>query len=805
MFTLEPVTPRVERLLEIYRNSTRNGNKPQLSAERARIITDFYRTHPAEHPLLKRAKGLKEILEKCTIFIRDDELLIGNLSPYYHGSTLWPELGIDWLCDELTSGVFESRTRDEEGHTISKEDKEYILSIRDFWAAQSVSARVHATIPDGLPATYNSGVISFNGVNMCTNPTGHFCANFRKVLTDGFGGIRAEAQAHLDAMEGHIMGDEAEKYLFYKAVTIVCNASIAFSKRYAALARKQAETAAEPRKSELLQIAETTDWIMEHPVRSYREAIQAVYMYELIMSIDGNYHGISIGRLDQYLWPYLEKDLASGVITMPEAQELMDCFFLKLCDMCKVWAVASARNSGGYGTGQHMSLGGQKADGSDATNPVSYLMLKTTARLGLHDPPMSVRVHKGTPPELWETALNTARLCGGIPTFQNDDVIIPALTARGVKLEDARDYCIIGCVEPSIGGQEWPACGGSAKESYFNLANALLLAINNGTNPMTGAHAGPETGFLYDMKSFDEVLAAYKKQIEFFVDWHISMTNMYELAAAELQPLPTVSATMTGCMESGRDVTAGGAKYNSTGMSGIGIANVADGLASIKYYVFDTRQYTAREMYDALMNNWAGAEDMHQQIMNGPTHFGNNIAWVDELARWATSVFSDRVNAGTGRRGGYAAGLFPVSAHIGFGKATAATPDGRVSGEPLSDGISPKQGCDKNGPVAILQSESCLEQVKNRNGTLLNMKFHPKSLEGPDGMRKVQALIQTYFDNGGMHLQYNVVSSDTLRAAQAHPEDYQNLVIRIAGFSAYFVELYKDLQDDLINRSDIQA
>ncbi|NLM20496.1 MAG: hypothetical protein GX207_01945 [Peptococcaceae bacterium] len=797
MFEFQPLTPRVSRMRERYRTTF-----PTLSTERARIVTEYYKEHVAEPSILKRANLLYKLCQEMTVLVEEEELIVGNIAPTYRGSSLWPEYGINWLFDELKDGTFENRARDEESHEISQEDKEYILSIEDFWRKNGISPRMTAIMPDGLPKTFGSGVISFQGENMCSNPTGHFNANYDKVLTKGFGAIKKEAQEHLDAMEGRVFGDKAKKYTFYKAITIVCDAAILLSKRYAQLCREKAQTASEVRKAELLKMAESLDHIMENPCRTFHEAVQAVFLYQLVMAIDGNMHGLTIGRLDQYLWKFLDKDLKENRTTMEQAQEVLDCFFLKIADCCKVWSVASARNSGGYTSGQHMTLGGQTKDGKDATNPVSYMMLQSAARLVIHDPPLSLRVHKGTPDELFEAAIECAKRVGGIPTMQNDEIIIPALLKKGFSLEDARNYCIIGCVEPAGTGCEWSACGGSGKESYWNMANALMLAINNGINPLTGVQAGLPTGYLYEMKSFEEVKEAFVKQTNYFVDWHITMTNFYELVAAENMPIPIASATMDGCMESGLDVTWGGAKYNSTGVSAIGCGNVADSLSAIKYLIFDKKECTARELYDAMMANWEGYEPLRQKILNEVPRYGNADSYVDELARWATSVFIDRVNAATGFRGSYRPGLYPVSAHIAFGKATAATPDGRLAHTPLADGISPVQSMDKNGPTAVLRSVSVLDTLNCGNGTLLNMKFHPKSVEGVEGNNKIKDLVKTFFSMDGMHIQFNVVSSDTLRAAQKNPEEYRDLVIRIAGFSAYFIELYKELQDDLIRRTD---
>lgn len=800
---LTGVTPRVQRLRSKFRNQDNWQSRPVLCAELPRLLTEAYQMFEAETPIVKRAKALQYICENMTILVNPDELIVGNFAPADRSCTLWLECGADWIWEELRDGSFQKRGPDLEGHSISDEDAAYILSIEDYWKKRSVSARVHALAPDGLQDTYGSGVLLYHGKNMANDPTGHFCADYRKVINKGFAAIKQEAREKMAALDGHFQGEDARTYNFYRAVCICCDTSIAFSRRYAARCRELADTETDTaRRDELLQMADSLDWIMEHPARTYWEAVQAMYLYHVLLTIHGENHAMTYGRVDQYLWPFLEKDLADGIITMDRAQEILDCLFLKTNNYSRLWSVQSAKNMGGYSHNQHMTLGGQTPDGRDATNPVSYMMLQTVVRLMLRDPPLSVRIHKNTPPELWEACLQTSSIVGGIPVFENDDVIIPSMLDRGVSREDAYDYCIIGCVEPAVTGKEWSACGGSGKESYFNFAGCVVLAINNGINPLTGKQAGLPTGYLYDMKSMDEVVDAFKKQLNYFLDWHTTMTNVYEVAAQEIHPIPLASTTMEGCMESGKDVICGGARYNGTGVSGIGIANVADSLAAIRYMVFDEKRCTARELYDALMANWDGYEPLRQEILNRAKHYGNDDDTVDRYAVMLGDLYADQVNATRTPRGYFKAGLYPVSAHILMGHMTWATPDGRFAEEALADGISPKQGMDKCGPSAILKSAGKLSTQKFRNGTLINLKFHPKVLEGEFGYVKLEELIQTFFDMKGMHVQFNVVSSDTLRKAQEKPEDYKDLVIRIAGFSAYFVELYKELQDDLIRRNE---
>jgi formate C-acetyltransferase len=450
-----------------------------------------------------------------------------------------------------------------------------------------------------------------------------------------------------------------------------------------------------------------------------------------------------------------------------------------------------------------MSLGGVKKDGSDATNEVSFLMLQAMGRLHLHEPPLSLRVHKGTPAALWEAAIACTKEVGGIPTLQNDDIIIPTLLERGFTLEDARDYCIIGCVEPAGAGNDFPRCGGCGRATYLNMGNMLVMLINGGKNPLNGEDSGYSTGYLYDYKTFDELTDAFKKQVEHYVFWHISMSNLFYTVMSELMPLPSVSATMDGCMETGRDVMRGGAKYNSYGSSGVGCANVADSLAVIKYMCFDKKRVTARELYDAVMADWQGYEPLRQAILNEVPRYGNDDPYADEIAAASMDVFAQAFLKGTGDTGDrWQAGIYPVSTHVINGKRTWATPDGRLAREALAEGVSPKQGLDKNGPAAVLKSVAAINHAAYRNGTLLNMKFHPATVRGEEGTEKLRRLVETYFALGGMHLQYNVVGGDQLRAAQDDPETNKNLVIRIAGFSAYFVELDASLQDDLISRTD---
>ena len=806
MYQFSPVSDRVLKMRDLYRNT-----QPKLCIARYRLITEFYMQNPNITGILKRAKNFRNICEHIPVRIFDNEIIVGTATESYRGGQLYPEHSIDWIIDEVHSGLIS--TRDSDPYDISDEDRDYILETGDYWLLECTSAKVDAYVPDGWARHIGNGVNMFGMTGHGNGPVGHYCTSYDRAINVGFGAIKAEADENIKQLEENgIFGDSIDRYNFYRAVSIVCDGMITLTKRYAGLVTEMAAAEDnEERRSELLTMADTLNWVMEKPCRNYFDALQTLYMYQVCMTLDGCMHAISFGRIDQYLVKFYERDIADGKLTHEEAQELLDLFFLKAASINRVWSYGATKSTSGYTTNQLVTIGGVDKAGADAANAVTYMILQTSARLMLHTPPLALRVHPGTPDDLWELAIETTKAIGGLPTFENDELIIPALMARGLSLESARNYVLIGCVEPSGCGDEWPACGGTGTATYLSLAGALLLAINDGFytmpdhfgNPPGKERSGLHTGYLYEMETFDELLEAFKKQTEFFVKWYVSLTNSYEYVVREHMPLPVVSAAMEGCMEKGMDVTCGGAKYNSTGVAGVGIGNVADSLFMIKHLCFDTKKCTTRELYDAITANWEGFEDLHGYILNEAPHYGNGDAEADQFACWASDVFADAVSLCSGPRGKYSPGLYPVTVHVIFGEMTMATPDGRKKGEPLADGISPVQQMDKNGPVSVLSSVCKLNQKRYANGTLLNMRFHPSSVSGSEGVTKVRQLIQTYFEMGGMQIQINVVSTKTLREAQKDPDKHRNLVVRVAGFSAYFVELFPTGQEDLIRRTEL--
>ncbi len=808
MHEFKGMSERVAKMRERYRTT-----KPRVDISRYKLVTEFYMENQQLTGILKRAKNLRNLFENMPTYIADDEVIVGNQGNSYRCSALYPETSFAWVFQEMAEGGFENRFVDP--YDINKEDEEYIKQTGAFWLKNNMSAITDEYLPKKYKEDYiGNGVVLFNAFGNAQCPVGHFAANHWVATQKGFAAIRDEARAKMKELEDNgFGGDGAYKYNFYTAVEIVTEGIIIYTKRYAKAALEKAEAETNPeRKKELLMMADSLNWIIENPCRTYYDALQCIFLYQMSMCLDAQQHGISFGRLDQYLGRYYEQDIANGTLTPEYAQELTDLFILKIAEQNKCISAFSTACNPGYTSGMLVTIGGVDKEGNDATNEVTYMVLESLARLQLHSPPLALRVNDQMPSKLWEAAIACTKRCGGVPTFEYDGVIIPAMMKRGVSLEDARNYCLIGCVEPSIGGYEWAQPGGTGTESYINIVNALVQAINNGTNPLKSFfpgtpdphQTGPATGYLYEMNSIEEVCEAFKKQIDFWMPWHANCTNAWETIASFHTQLPLVSATVEGCMESGKDVQCGGAKYNSTGSSCIGIGNVADSLNVINQVCFVQKIATTRQLYDALMANWEGYEELRQKINGIVPRMGNGDPESDKFVKFVAETYANAITKCEGHRGGkYQAGCYPVTLNVAFGKMTWATPDGRKIGEPLSDGISPVQGMDKNGPVATMQSILKYDQSDFGNGTLCNMKFHPTALASDDGVQKLRSVMESYFKNGGMELQLNVVSSETLRDAQANPDKYRDLVVRVAGFSAYFVEVFKDSQDDLIRRTEL--
>lgn len=811
MYRFKPVTERIASQRQKIRDRV-----IQLDSERAMIITEEMKRCVNLVPTIRRPTLLKAVAEKATLRVEDDDVLVGNRGRYFSSSVHYPENneGAGWIVDAVrkgkwkmgVDGLYHNPATDDLRMCALTEDIENIESIVEFWKGKTFDCIGDGWAPDGLDELKRLGAtkhsVFMNHLIGCR--PGHLIAGYEKIINVGYGAIRKQAQKWLDDHFGNIMGDDVKKYLFYSSVVIVCDACITFVRRYGDECLKKAEVCDnEERKAELLKMADSLYWISENPARTFWEACQAALLYDLLMYQDGC-TAFSIGRFDQFTRKQYENDIANGTLTEDEAQEIVDAFFLKInnfyggADQYLIHMI-------GANTYQHTTIGGVDRQGKDATNPISYMVLESIARLRLHDPTISMRIAKTTPDSLWKLAVETTKIVGGLPLFQNDDVIIKGLIREnGFTLEDAREYAIMGCQEIVGAGREYPcANGNTAPYSSLNYGVVLSMALNDGKNPFNGEQCSLHTGYLYDMKSIDEVKEALKQLIFYIFKLQVSIDNYTEYLHQYHGTENLISISMEGCMENGMDCTWGGCKYNSYGGTATGLATIADSITAIKYMCFDKKLCTTREMYNAVMANWQGYEMLRQRIINEVPHYGNADQYADAEMTWISGVYYDACKECYSMRcTNYKAGMYGASDHVTQGYTTWATPDGRKTGEPIADASSPVQGRDRNGPIAVLQSAVCFDHSKYMDGLAINLKIHPATLNGEDGTEKLKVMTYTYFESGGMEVQYNVVSADVLRAAQRAPEEYKDLIVRIAGYSAYFVELSLDCQNDLISRND---
>jgi formate C-acetyltransferase len=812
MYQFRPVTERMKVMKERVRERIFH-----VDAERSLIVTRASKKYESAVPAIKNAMIFKAMCEEQTTRVEDHEILVANHTRYFCGTRLDPRWGDglmylnfvengEWKLGE--DGLYHNPPSDELRLVMSQEDLEGLRSVRDYWKGRTIEEMAQAWHPDGYEELNRLGVRSF-GENMpiVMMPAGHSTPGYAKLLSRGYASLRQEARDWLEAHRNNLMGEDAEKCIFYSSVDIVCTGAMTLLKRYSETCRKAAEECADPaRRSELRTMADNLLWLSENPAQTFWQACQQTLLYEMMISMSGMTDIGSFGRFDQYTWPYLKADLEAGRITMDQAQEITDCFFMKINSFYNGGVGPLTVIIGIGNTYLHTTVGGVDPDtGEDATNPVTYMTLETLGRLSLHDPTISLRINKNTPDELWECAIEVNKLVGGLPLFQNDEVIIPSVMKElGFTLRDARDYALIGCQEITGSGNDYAGGNGTTPpEAYTQYSTILDMALNDGLNPMNGVQCSIHTGYLYDMTSLDEVKEAWKKLARYVLKAQVSIENFVEYLFMHYDQHPILSVTMEGCMESGRDIVCGGAKYNSYGSTAVGLATVADSLTTIKYMCFDKKLITTRELYDAYMANWEGYEPLRQRILSQVPHYGNADPYADEQMQWVVDTYRELCSECYSKRCRiFKGGMYSAASHVAQGYTTWATPDGRKAFKPIADAASPAQGRDCCGPTSVLSSALSFEHGRFMNGLALNIRIHPSAVNSAEGVQKLKDVTRTYMDMGGMEVQYNIISSDTMRAAQADPEAYRDLVVRIAGYSAYFNELSRDCQDDLISRTE---
>ena len=814
---------------------------PEIESARGVLVTESYQQTEDLPIIRRRSAAFAHILDNIPIVIRDGELVVGSATVAPRGCQVFPEYSYEWLEAEFET----VSTRAADPFYISEKTKADLRAAYPYWKGKTNSDLAKANMsPEAYEAFVTHGI--FTPGNYFYNGIGHVNVNYEKVLKKGYRGIMAEAQAALDKLE--VSDSEyVQRSNFLNAVIESCEAVVRYARRYAKLAKEKAlvETDAQ-RKAELEKIAKNCARVPEFPAADFHEACQSFWFVQLLLQIESSGHSISPGRFDQYMYPFYKKDIDAGKLTQEQAQELIDCIWVKLNDINKVRDAGSADGFAGYGMFQNLIVGGQNIHGLDATNDLSYMCLEAAMHVPLPQPSISVRVWNGSPQSFLLKAAALTRLGTGLPAYYNDEVIIPSIMARGLTLEDARDYCIIGCVEPQKGAKT----DGWHDAAFFNMCRPLELVFSGGMDK--GVQIGPETGDVAQMQTFEEFFEAYKIQQSYFIKLLVNANNAIDAAHAVRCPLPFQSCMVDDCIGRGKSLQEGGAIYNFTGPQGFGIANNTDGLLAVKQLVFEEKKVTMIELRDALRANFgygvqgAAAEritgevacqlaaqgveidenivkaiyeevttcagmdsakkarykEIKRLIDETCPKYGNDIYEADMFAREVANTYTKEVEKYKNPRGGiFQAGLYPVSANVPLGAQTGATPDGRLAFTPIADGIGPASGRDVKGPTATANSVAKLEQGVASNGTLLNQKFHPSALAGMSGLTKFVALIRSYFDQKGMHMQFNVVTRETLLDAQKNPEKYKTLVVRVAGYSALFTTLSRSLQDDIINRT----
>ncbi len=772
---------------------------PQVEADRAVLLTQSYMQTEGEPIVTRRAKAFKNILEYLPVTIRDEELIVGSNTKRPRSCQVFPEFSFDWLESEFDT--MEHRSADP--FYISDETKKVLHEVYKYWKGKTTSELATSYLAPETKTAMEHNI--FTPGNYFYNGVGHVTVKYDKVLSVGYKGILEEIRAE-KAKQNVGDADFNTKRAFLDAAEMSCEAVITYARRYARLALEMLEKETdENRKRELAIIARNCSRVPENGASNFYEACQSFWFVQMLLQVESSGHSISPGRFDQYMYPYYKKDIESGEITKEFAQELLDCIWVKLNDLNKIRDAASAEGFAGYSLFQNLIAGGQNIYGEDATNDLSYMCLEATLHVMLPAPSMSVRVWNKSPHDFLIKAAKVTRTGVGLPAYYNDEVIIPSLLSRGLTIEDARDYGIIGCVEPQKAGKTW----GWHDAAFFNMCRVLELTFSNGRDT-DGTQVGIASGDIDTFKTFDDFFEAYKKQMKYCISLLVNADNAIDVAHAERCPLPYLASMVDDCIKRGKTPEQGGAIYNFTGPQGFGIANVADSMFAIRTLVFEQKKYTLHEIKDALDNNFGldGGENaqkyaaIREDILS-LDKYGNDDDNVDMLARRAAYTYTKQIQDFKNPRGGqFQAGLYPVSANVPLGAQTGATPDGRYAHKPVADGVSPSAGFDTHGPTASANSVAKLDHGIASNGTLFNMKFHPSALEGDSGLESFVALVRGYFDQKGSHMQFNVVSRETLRDAQKNPDKYRSLVVRVAGYSALFTTLSKSLQDDIINRTE---
>ncbi len=777
--------------------------KPYIDAQRAILATLAYKENLNQPRVMVRAKMLEKVLDHMSIYIEDKSLLAGNQATKNRNAPIFPEYTMEFVMNELDQ--FEKR--DGDVFYITEKTKEQLREIAPFWQNNNLRARGEALLPEEVRVFMETGVFGMEG--KLNAGDAHLAVNYERILKDGLRGYEKrvkEYKATLDLTDP----ESIDKYCFYNAVLIVLEAVRNFANRYSVLAKDLAEKELnQERKIELLEISRICSKVPYEPAETFQEAVQSVWFIQLILQIESNGHSLSYGRFDQYMYPYYDRDIKNGTIKESEALELLTCLWIKTLTINKVRSQAHTLSSAGSPMYQNVTIAGQTIDKKDAVNDLSFLVLKSVAQTRLTQPNLTVRYHKNINKHFLDECVEVMRLGFGMPALNNDEIIIPSFMDWQVKEEDAYNYSAIGCVETAVPGKWGYRCTGM---SYINFPRMLLCTMNNGVDLTSNKRFTKGYGYFTEMESYEELLKAWDKTIREITRYSVIVENVIDKASERDVPDILCSALTDDCIARGKTIKEGGAVYDFISGLQVGIANMADCMAAIKKLVYEEKKITRQELWNAILDDFSSPENkkIQEMLIREAPKYGNDDDYVDQLIVEAYDSYIEEIEKYPNTRynrgpiGGIRyAGTSSISANVGQGMSTMATPDGRNAFEPLAEGCSPAHNSDKNGPTAVFKSVSKLRTNKITGGVLLNQKMTPQMLSTEENRQKLELLIKTFFNRlHGYHVQYNIVSKETLIDAQKHPEKHKDLIVRVAGYSAFFNVLSKKTQDDIIGRTE---
>lgn len=777
--------------------------KPYIDAQRAILATLAYKENLNQPRVMVRAKMLEKVLDNMSIYIEDKSLLAGNQATKNRNAPIFPEYTMEFVMNELDQ--FEKR--DGDIFYITEKTKEQLREIAPFWQNNNLRARGEALLPEEVRVFMETGVFGMEG--KLNAGDAHLAVNYERILKDGLRGYEKRVKEYKAALD-LTNPDNIDKYCFYNAVLIVLKAVRNFANRYSVLAKDLAEKELnQKRKIELLEISRICSKVPYEPAETFKEAVQSVWFIQLILQIESNGHSLSYGRFDQYMYPYYDRDIKNGTIKESEALELLTCLWIKTLTINKVRSQAHTLSSAGSPMYQNVTIAGQTTDKKDAVNDLSFLVLKSVAQTRLTQPNLTVRYHKNINKRFLDECVEVMRLGFGMPALNNDEIIIPSFMDWQVKEEDAYNYSAIGCVETAVPGKWGYRCTGM---SYINFPRMLLCTMNNGVDLTSNKRFTKGYGYFTEMESYEELLKAWDKTIREITRYSVIVENVIDKASERDVPDILCSALTDDCIARGKTIKEGGAVYDFISGLQVGIANMADCLAAIKKLVYEEKKITRQELWDAILDDFSSPENkkIQEMLIREAPKYGNDDDYVDQLIVEAYDSYIEEIEKYPNTRynrgpiGGIRyAGTSSISANVGQGMSTMATPDGRNAFEPLAEGCSPAHNSDKNGPTAVFKSVSKLRTNKITGGVLLNQKMTPQMLSTEENRQKLELLIKTFFNRlHGYHVQYNIVSKETLIDAQKHPEKHKDLIVRVAGYSAFFNVLSKKTQDDIIGRTE---